>query len=49
MRLELVMRAVVVALDGGFLDGPVHALDLTIGPGMVDLCHAVFDAMLTAT
>jgi hypothetical protein len=38
----------VVALDGGFLDGPVHAFDLPIGPGMVDLCHAMFDAMLTA-
>jgi hypothetical protein len=48
MRRELVMRAVVVALDGGFLDGPVHAFDLTIGPGMIDLCSAMLDAMLTA-
>ena len=48
MCLELIMRAVVVALDGGFLDGSVHAFDLTIGPGMVDLCGAIFDAMLKA-
>jgi hypothetical protein len=35
-----------VALDSSFPYGAVHALHLTVGPGMVDLCRAVFDAML---
>ena len=48
MCLELVLEAVVIALDGGFLDGSVHAFDLTIGPWVVDLCGAMFDAMLKA-
>jgi hypothetical protein len=33
------------AFDGGFLDGSVHAFDLTIGPGMVRLGEAVFDSL----
>ena len=28
---QLTMAVVVVALDGGFLDGPVHSLDLAVG------------------
>jgi hypothetical protein len=31
---QLVVGLVVEALDGCFLDGPVHPLDLAIGPGM---------------
>ena len=42
------MAVVVVTLDGRLLDGPVHSFDLTVGPGMVDLGAAVFDAMLAA-
>jgi hypothetical protein len=45
---ELLMIVVVEALDGGFLDGPVHPLDLTIGPGMLHLGQAVLDAVLLA-
>ena len=33
--MQLVMAVVVVSLDRRFLDGPVHALDLTIGPRVV--------------
>ncbi len=46
--LELVMGVVVIALDRGVLDGPVHALNLAIGPGVVHLCEAVLDPMLLA-
>ena len=38
------MRLVIITLHGGFLDGAVHALDLTIGPGMTDLGQPVLDA-----
>src|SRR5215208_3641369 len=40
---ELIVADVVEALDGGVLDGAVHALDLTIGPGMAWLGGAVLD------
>ena len=42
------MAIVVVALDGGFLDRAVHALDLPVGPGMLDLGEPVLDAVLVA-
>src|SRR5277367_3538277 len=45
VRFELVMGVVEVALDGGLLDGSVHALDLPVGPGMVGLGQPVFDPM----
>jgi hypothetical protein len=48
MRFQLLASGVMVAPDGGFLDGPVHALDLAIGPGMVWLCQPVPDAVLAA-
>jgi len=44
VRFELVMGVVEVSLDGGVLDGPVHAFDLPVGPGMVGLGEAVFDS-----
>ncbi len=37
------MAVVMIALDGCFLDRPVHAFNLAIGPGMFDLGEAVFD------
>ena len=40
------MAVVVIAFDGGVLDGPVHPFHLPIGPGMVDLGEAVLDAVL---
>jgi hypothetical protein len=47
-RAQLVVRGVVEALDGGFLDGAVHALDLTIRPRVSRLgqtvCHIVLGA-----
>ena len=44
VRFELFVRVIEEALDGGFLDGSVHAFDLTIGPGMTDLGQPVLDA-----
>src|SRR6516162_1577563 len=38
----------MVTLDGRFLDRAVHALDLTIGPRMLDLGQPMFDAILLA-
>jgi hypothetical protein len=45
---ELIVGLVVVALNGRFLEGPVHPFDLAIGPGMVRLREAMFDAVLVA-
>jgi hypothetical protein len=39
----------MVALDGRFLDRAVHALDLAIGPGMLDLSQPMFDAVRVAS
>ncbi len=49
MRFELLVAIVVVAFDGGFLDGAVHPLDLTVCPWMLDLGQPVLDAILLAT
>ena len=38
------MRLVIITLHGGFLDGAVHAFDLTIGPATIDLGQPVRDA-----
>ena len=48
VSLELLVAIVVVALDGGFLYGPVHAFDLPVGPGMFDLGEAVLDVVFLA-
>ncbi len=45
---QLRMIVIVEALDGGFLDGPVHPLNMPIGPRMLDFGQAVFDTMLLA-
>jgi hypothetical protein len=45
---ELIVSIVMVALDGRFLDRAVHALDLAIGPGMLDLGQPMFDTILLA-
>ena len=39
------MGIVEVSLDGSVLDGSVHALDLSVGPGMVGSGQPVFDSM----
>lgn len=41
----MIVSIVVVALDGRFLDRAVHAFDLAIGPGMLDLGQPMFDAI----
>ena len=45
MPAELVMALVVEALDGRLLDGPVHPLDLTVGPRMLGLGRAVLNVV----
>jgi hypothetical protein len=35
----------MVALNGRFLEGSVHPLDLTVGPGMVWLSQSVLDTV----
>ena len=40
------MVVIVEALDGRFLDGSVHALDLAVGPGMLRPGRAMIDAGL---
>ena len=47
--LELVVAVVLVPFDGGFLDGPVHALNLPVPPRMVGLGQAMPDAVFAAT
>ena len=42
------MAVVVVALDGGVLEGAVHPLDLAVRPGMARLGQAVLDVVLRA-
>ncbi len=42
------MIIVVKAFDGGFLDRPVHTLNLPIGPGVLYLGQAVIDPVLIA-
>ena len=48
MRFELLMTVVVIAFDGRFLDRSVHALDLTVRPGVFDLGQPAPDAILPA-
>jgi hypothetical protein len=45
VRFELVMGVVEVSLHRSVLNGPVHALDLPVGPGMVGFGQAVLDSM----
>jgi hypothetical protein len=45
---ELVVALVMVALDGCVLDGPVHFLDLAIGPRMPRLGQAMVHIVLGA-
>ena len=48
MPSELIVAVVMVAFDGRVLDGPVHALDLPVGPRMVGLGEAMLNAVLPA-
>jgi hypothetical protein len=42
---QLIVGVVVVALNRGLFDGAVHALDLTVRPGMIGFREAVVDAV----
>ncbi len=44
-ELSLQLIVAVVAADGGVLDCPVHAFDLSVGPGMIRFCQPMFDAV----
>ncbi len=48
MLPEAFMCVVVEALDGGFFEGSIDALDLAVGPGMFGLAQAVVDIGLGA-
>lgn len=48
VRPELLVAVVMVSFDGCVLDGAVHPLDLTIGPGVVHLGQPVLDTVLIA-
>ena len=48
VALKLPVAVIVIALDGGFLDSPVHAFDLAVSPRMLDLGKPVLDAILAA-
>jgi hypothetical protein len=37
VTFELLMAIVVVSLDSGFFDGPVHSLNLAVSPRVPDL------------
>ena len=45
---KLGMGAVVILFDGGFFQGTVHPFDLAIGPGVIGLRQAMFNAVLEA-
>ena len=49
MRSQLVMCFVEVPFHGGFLDGAVHALDLTIGPRMLRLRQSMINVVARAS
>jgi len=48
MDANLVVGLVMEAVDGSFLDSPIHALDLAVGPRMLRLGQAVIDVVLGA-
>ena len=45
---EMIVGLVVEPLDRCFLDGPVHPLDLTVGPGVPGFGEAMIDVGLGA-
>ena len=46
MLAQLIVVVIVIAVNGGLLDGAVHALDLTIGPRVPWLCQPVVDIVV---
>ncbi len=47
MLFKLSMRSIVIALDGGFFEGSVHSLYLSVCPWMIDFGQPVFDVMFS--
>ena len=45
---QALMALVVIAPNRCVLDGPVHSLNLSVGPGMVGLCQTMVDIVLGA-
>ena len=48
MAAQLIVAVVVIAFDGGVLDGSVHSFDLSIRPGVFDFGQPVIDIIFTA-
>lgn len=48
MLSEVFVGLVVEALDGSFFEGPAHAFDLAVGPGVLGLGESVIDLGLGA-
>ena len=48
MLSKLLMALVVEALDCGFLDGPVHSFDLSVGPGVLWFGQPMVDIVSSA-
>ena len=48
MRGQLCVAITVMAFHRGFLDGPVHPLDLAVGPAVLALREPVLDPILAA-
>jgi len=45
---ELAMSFIVIALDGGLLEGSVHPFELAVGLWMVGLSETMLDLVLAA-
>jgi len=46
MCFQLAVRSIVIPFYGGFLDGSVHAFDLSVRPRMFWFCEPVLNAVL---
>jgi hypothetical protein len=49
VRPEFVMALIAEALNGGFLEGAVHPLDLAVGPPVVRFGKPVLDVVCLAS
>jgi hypothetical protein len=49
MAAQLILIAEIIAFQGCLFDGAVHPLDLTVGPGVIDLGWSMLDFVFVAT
>src|SRR6185437_10386921 len=49
VALQLIVSLVVVALDRGLFEGPVHPLDLSVRPRVIRFGYPMLDAMALTT